>query len=508
MSRRYVSLWLPHWPIDRFRLAARRAGEPTHDGRPLALLHERQGVPRLYAVAPEAAASKLSAGASLADARAICPELLVAPAAVEHDLAALKALALWCGRYGPWVALDGDDGIIMDITGCAHLQGGEASLMGDLEARLTPHGLKVRTAAASNPAAAWAWARFGAGGVLGPARHDAAMAALPTAALRLDPATVQGLVRLGLRRVAEVAAMPAAPLINRFGSTPIERLHLLLGRVQVPFTPFVAPARHTARLSWAEPVATTEGLHAALADATAALCRQLDSTQEGVRHLALDLARLDGAVHHLTARTSKANRDPAALVRLFTDALDGLDVGFGIECLRLAAIEVERLTAHQLATVGGEGGEGDAEAAAARLVDRLAGRLGSARVQRLHPVDSHLPERAQRAVPALQVPASLAPWPLRPPRPLRLLDEPRALGAIAAVPDGAPVRLRLGQISLPVSVAEGPERIAAEWWREPDAEERDYFRVQLQDGRRWWVRREGRYGTAHPPRWTLDGVFT
>ncbi|NBB71750.1 MAG: DNA polymerase Y family protein, partial [Alphaproteobacteria bacterium] len=384
MSRRYVSLWLPTWPIDRFRLEAGRAGEPVHDGAPFALLRAENGGPRLYALAPEAAAAKLRPGLGLADARAICPDLVVADADPARDAEALEALALWCGRYSPWVAVDGDDGVLLDITGCAHLMGGEASLLADLETRLRPFGFRVRAAAASNPAAVWAWARFGAGGVLPAAKTEHAVLDLPVAALRLDADTVAGLERLGFKRVRDLEAVPHAPLATRFGTGPVERLHRLMGRMRVPFTPLAPPARHAVRLAWAEPLGTREGVEAALAEALGRLAGELERAQEGARHLRLDLARLDGAVHRLEVRTARASREAKALARLFRDDLDGLDLGFGVECLRLAAVATERLTARQLAAGGVEGGgEGDGEAAAAQLIDRLSARLGPARVRRL-----------------------------------------------------------------------------------------------------------------------------
>ena len=506
---------MPTWPIDRFRLEARRAGEPDHAATPFALLAPESGGPKLYALAPEAAAAKLRCGLGLADARAICPGLVVADAAPARDAEALQALALWCGRYSPWVAVDGDDGVLLDITGCAHLLGGEASLLADLETRLRPLGFRVRAAAASNPAAAWAWARFGRGGVLASARGERAVLELPVAALGLDAATVAGLERLGFKRVRDLEAVPHAPLATRFGTAPVERLHRLMGRMSVPFTPLAPPARHAVRLAWAEPLGTHEGVEAALGEALTRLAGELARAQEGARHLRLDLARLDGAVHRLEARTARASRDAGALARLFGDDLDGLDLGFGVECLRLAAVATERLTARQLEAGGGEDdGDGDgAGVAAARLIDRLSGRLGPERVRRLVPCDSHLPERASRLVPAREAAVDGGPWPERGPRPLRLLAEPRPVGAVAAVPDGAPRRLRLDGGLQAVIAAEGPERIAPEWWREPDAATRDYHRLDLADGRRLWVRRSGGRGDGRgdgagaAPRWTLAGVF-
>lgn len=491
--------------MDRFRLQARRAGEATHEDRPFALLRAEAGGPRLYALSPEAVAVKLRRGMSLADARAVCPGLHLADAAPERDVQALEALALWCGRYSPWVAVDGADGVLLDITGCAHLMGGEAALLDDVAARLERLGFAVRAAAASNPDAARAWARFGESGVLAASRTEAAVRTLPIAALGLEPETTRGLERLGFKRVRDLEPVPHHALATRFGPTALERLYRLLGRMKAPFVALSPPVRHAVRLGWAEPLGTTEGIEAAIADALASLCRALDHAQLGARTLRLELARLDGALHRLEVRTARASRTPQVLLRLFREGIDGLDIGFGIECLRLAATATEPLGPIQIVSGGSDGGEARADAEA-RLVERLTHRLGADRVRRLRARDSHWPERAVRLVPALDPPPPV-PWPARGPRPLRLLEEPRPVGALAEVPDGAPRRLHLDGRPVMVIAAEGPERIEPEWWRGGEALPRDYHRLDLENGRRLWVRREGRYGSGTPPRWTVDGVF-
>ena len=173
---------------------------------------------------------------------------------------------------------------------------------------------------------------------------------------------------------------------------------------------------------------------------------------------------------------------------------------------------------------GGEAEDGDLAA----LIDRLGSRLGLGNVRRLSPRESYLPERAVAPVPALQettaawralapksapksalgsAPGSTlgsTPGSTGPPRPLRLLPRPEPIEAIALLPDHPPVRFRWRRLSHEVARAEGPERIEPEWWQAAPAlaEEpaRDYFRVEVADGRRYWLyRADGR--------WFLHGIF-
>ena len=497
MSRRYLSLWLPDWPLERLRLKARRAGTPfPAEAVPLALVTPVRGVPRLTAAGPAAQALGLEPGLALADARAICPELAVRAAEPEADAAELAGLALWCGRYSPRVMVDGPDGLAIDLTGCSHLFGGERSLMADLDRRLERLGLTRRLAVAGRLAAAWAWARFGTGGLL-PAEPEA-LTELPAAALRLAPDLLDALRRLGLRRVGQLAALPRATLLTRFGAELPDRLDRLLGRGEEAFVPLREPARFSARIGWPEPIGRTEDITAATRQLLATLCRELERRQLGARRLALGLHRVDGKVARLTVGTGRPVRTPLHLFRLLALELDGVDIGFGVEFMLLEALETAPLAAAQVDLTG----EVD------RLIDQLAQRLGASRVVRLQPVDSHIPERAQALVP---VGGTLRPrpWLSRQPRPLRLLQEPMPVETMAGVPDGPPLWLQRRRERQRVVATAGPERILPEWWRPGDGSTRprDYYLVATADGAALWVSRDGHYGESQPPKWQVRGGF-
>ena len=465
-----------------------------------------KGVPRLVAVNPAARAQGLRPGRGLADAKAACPGILVRAAEPAADAAELETLGLWCTRYSPRVMVDGADGLAVDLTGCSHLFGGEPGVLADLARRLDRLGLTHRLALADGRARAWAWARFGAGGLL-PAQAGDALRALPIAALRLDADLLAALRRLGFRRIGQLAALPRAALLARFGPALALRLDRLLGQAEEEedgFVPLRETRSFTVRIGWPEPIGRTEDVHAAVERLLAGLCRALEREQRGARRLQLDLHRIDGKVVRLGVGTSRPVRDVRCLFRLLALALEGVEVGHGgVEFLLLEATETAPLGAAQ-AELAARHDEADL----ARLVDRLSQRLGAARVVRLEPQGSHVPERAQRLVPAAGgfVPR---PWLARQPRPLRLLPRPRPIEAVALVPDGPPVALGWRGERQRVVAAAGPERILPEWWRpeDADARPRDYHRVTLADGCTFWVHREGSHGEPRPPGWRLHGLF-
>jgi protein ImuB len=504
MSGRWLSLWLPEWPLERARLAARRGGAPfPPDDRPAALLEETAHGPRLSALNRAARALGLGAGMRLSDARAAWPALILQPADPEADRRGLEALAQWCSRWTPWPAPDGADGIALDITGCAHLFGGETGLLADLGRRLAALPLTHRLAIADRRAAAWAWARFGAGGILPAGGAEPWLMELPARALRLDEELVAALERLGLRRIGEVAALPRPALLTRFGPALLARLEALTGEAEEPFVPLRPPERFAARLAWPEPLGRHEDIAAAAVLLLGDLCAALERAQRGGRRFCLSLWRLDGETLEVEVRTGRPVRDAGHLRRLLELRWDGLDLGFGVELMRLEALDTAPLAPRQAGLAAAE----DASALEL-LLDQLAARLGSARVLRPEPVQSHVPERAQRLVPA-GAPLGDGRWLATLPRPMRLLPRPEPVGAVAMVPDSPPVRIDWRQGSHRIVAGHGPERILPEWWRAEGeaAPGRDFYRVDDAEGRRFWLAREGFWGEALPPRWRMMGGF-
>jgi protein ImuB len=514
--RRVISLWLPSFPTDRLsRRGQQSATRRDAPAEALVTVRAHQGSERVACPSVQARAAGIAPEMTLADARALLPSLRVRPADPDGDARALIQLADWCTRYTPWTAVDPSGGesaggLMLDVSGCAHLFGGEAALLEDLLTRLRGLGFACRAGLADTPGAAWAVARFEAGSakagaIAPPGGARAALAALPARALRLAPATAEGLARLGLRLIGDLYPLPRAGLARRFGAAVGQRLDQALGRAREPISPRRPVARWHARLAFAEPVARLDDVAAGTRDLLDELCRLLERSHRGARRLELALYLSDGAVRRLRIGTSRPTRAPDHLSGLLAEhlaALDlGADQGTGVEAMVLAAPVTDPLTALQLSlTPGHERGGG--ETGLAELVDRLGNRLGRANVARLAARQSHLPERASRAVPPLggaRDGGDENAWPTGRDRPLRLLARPEAVEAVAEVPDGPPVLFRWRRVVHRVARAYGPERIAPEWWRAEAREiaTRDYFRVEDSHGRRFWLYRDGLYQPRH-----------
>jgi len=337
-----------------------------------------------------------------------------------------------------------------------------------------------------------------------------AVARLSLAALRLDPAIVAALSRLGLRRIGDVLAQPRGPLARRFGRPLLEALDAATGARDAPITPVRPPPELAVAQDFLEPIVTREAIDATLARLLDRLCRQLEQAGQGARRLALYAFRVDSAVQSVAIGTGLPAREPRHFARLFRDRLETLEPGFGFDRLALEAPLAEAMAGTQgsLPQGSSDGRDGiDAAArqqALAQLLDRLGQRLP---VWRPAPRLSHWPERAIARASAFASIETPPGWPGPAPRPVRLLRRPIALEAIALLPDAPPSLLRAGRTSWRVRRAEGPERIEPEWWRDPrpDRLPRDYYRVELTTGTRLWVCRSGLPGADTAPRWWLHG---
>ncbi|MDR3538335.1 MAG: DNA polymerase Y family protein [Acetobacteraceae bacterium] len=484
--------------------------EAHPEGAPLVtVLHDgRRRV--LAAVDAAGAASGLHGGMVLAQAQAMVPGLAIHDADPAGDAEALRRLAGWCLRYAPLVAADPPDGVWLDVSGCAHLHGGETALLRDLVCRLAAQGLASRAAVADTPGAAHAVARFGdavtaavAGG-----EQAAALAELPIEALRLTPETAAGLRLLGFERVGHLAATPRAPLVRRCGTEVVRRLDQASGAVFEPIAPEVPPTLVQARLGFVEPLLTAEAFSGVIARLVGVVCEALEKAGQGARRLDLLFERVDGAVPAIRIGTARPSRDAQHLARMLDERLERIDPGLGVEAMRLVVPQADPLAYAQAAARLNR--EDAAPPDIAPLVDRLGNRLGAERVYRSAPVESDVPERSVRRVPALMPPGRRG-WPASLPRPVRLLDPPQPVEAMALLPDHPPVAFTWRRIRHRVRRADGPERIAGEWWKR-DGEMRsvrDYFRVEDQEGRRFWIFRRGDGVDAWSGdlRWFLHGFF-
>ena len=453
---------------------------------------------------------------TLAQARAMHPDLVIVQEDAAADAQLLEVIADWCQRYTPLAALDAPDGILLDIAGCAHLFGGEAALVEDLVTRMTGFGFAVRAGVADTIGAAWAVARFSDAAFVASGDERAALAALPLQALRIAGETAAALRRVGFQRIGDILDVPRAPLAARFGIELLRRLDRALGREREPLMPRLPVAPCVAEQPFAEPITHEEDVLAVAERLAQQLAIMLERRGEGIRRIELLLFRTDGKVFRLEAGTSRPIRDAGEVRALFVERLaalsDPLDPGFGFDLARLNVIAAEPCPPQQ-AALDDATDDGDID----RLVDRLSARLGTRRVSRLVAQDSHIPEAAAVALPAQAQRAETdGGWAAfrrfrdvmtLSPRPLRLLSKPELIETVASVPDGPPIRFRWRRALHEVTAAEGPERIEGAWWSESGGPARDYFRVEDTGGHRFWIFRAGLYRDTDAPSWFLHGMF-
>lgn len=473
---------------------------------------------RIAALDERAEALGLKCGMGIADARAMYPAIEIAEEDCEADRRLLESLADWCDRYTPLVAVEGKDGLFLDISGSAHLFGGEKRLLDEMLSCFLHQGFAVSAGLASTPGAAWAAARFS----LSPIREGKekeALWPLPLAALRLPAETRERVESVGLKRAGMLLATPRAPLARRFGKELLLRIDQFLGIVDEPVSPRlpVSPLSVERRLT--EPAMLQSEIEYLAGLLASTLRTELERRGEGARMLRLSLFRVDGVVNRIEIGTSQPLRDPALIRRLFRGrlaALEGaIDAGYGFDLVRLSISATAPFETPQ-AGLAGENADGEEELA--MLADRIRARLGARAVLKPACMESHIPERAALELPYAEAAAgsltatvrkSGQGGPLPPQRPVRLFGHPEQVDVTAEVPEGPPLRFRWRNVTHRVARSEGPERIAPEWWHAAALERtRDYYRVEDDDGHRYWIYREGFYGaeTVHP-RWFLQGLF-
>ncbi|HTT84548.1 MAG TPA: DNA polymerase Y family protein [Rhizomicrobium sp.] len=512
-GRRILALWFPRLPTDRLQ---RKTQAASPDPPPLVIAAKIGNARRISALDRKASRLGLRLHMPLADARAMLPALHVANADEAADRHLLESLADWCLHYTPLVALDPPHGLLLDITGAAHLFGGEKALLDRSRNSLCRQGLAVQGAIAGSAMAAHALARYRNSVVVPPGEDAKAVAMLPVEALALDPATTHAFRHAGLKTIGQAAIRKRSELTARFGAQMVFALDHALGQVNKPISPRIALSDYMAERIFAEPLVAEDAILETLRGLAASLATLLAERGEGARQLEATFFRADGKVRRIAITTAGPTRDPAIIARLFREKLaalaDPLDPGFGFDLIRLAADRAERC---ETETAGFETRTNE-EKEIAFLVDRLAARFGAQCILVFRPNDTHIPEAASVALPAQAAEPSKLLWKSirgredAPRRPLRMFAKPEPIEVPATeVPEGPPKRFRWRRVVHEMAFAEGPERIAMEWWRHQTPQPtRDYFRLEDVNGRRFWVYREGLYiYETGRPRWFLQGLF-
>ena len=539
-ERRFLCLYLPYWPTQYLKRA-----DPGLTA-PLALYEKIKGGLRLVSLDPQAQAAGLRPGQALADARALLPGLTVLEQDTDFLASAFAQFADWHSNASPLVGVLNDKApfgdLVLDITGVAHLFGGEAAMLRMVLGRLRTLDYSVSGAIAPTIGAAWALTHFGSGGIVGSEQLSDALDTLPVAALRLDEKQVSLLTQMGLTRIGALRTRPRKPMQARFGASLILRLDQAYGHIKERMTPRLPPADHFVERKFFEPISTLEDVLRTMEGLAQDLAQMLETAGLGGQSFHLFLYRVDHKVMTLSLNAARLTRDAVHIASLFRHRAQRLeqenfDPGFGIDMVRLAASSLDRLEPGQAGVFETDNGARDIE----QLTDRLASRLGPLSVLKTELVASHIPERAARLVPALVQQAQNMVRPDERERPLRLLPQPEPVAISAEVPDGLPAAMIWRRQRYRLVKAAGPERISAEWWRrgerlklvpaerpkppapgekpkplpyvpelplfDPMTGMRDYYIVEDGEGHRFWVFRLGLYGGAVHPVWYLHGVF-
>jgi len=499
MNKRFVALFFPHLKTDW--LAIRR---PELRDSPLTLSAKEKN--RVIITAANRAAEKegLGPGMVVADARAIVPTLTVMDDRADRAFKLLRGLGEWGIRFTPLAAVDGDDGLILDVSGVPHLWGGEEPYLKEILRRLRTAGYDVRGAMADTMLAAWAIARFKKGyPIIAPGKQAEALAPLPAAALRLEPETTERLQQLGLTTIAKFMSIPRGALRRRFGPDLLQRLDKALGYEEETLEPIHPVELFAERLPCLEPIQTRTGIEIALQRLLNMLCQRLQEEGKGLRTATFRGYRLDGKVQEIAISTTRATQQASHLFALFEIKLGTIEPDLGIELFVLEAPKVEDAGPAQVTLWSGSSGLEDTGLAA--LLDRFVGKFGAGAIRRYLPEERYWPERSIRESTDLREEPQTA-WRTDRTRPIHLLPHPEPIQVTAPIPDYPPMLFRYKGVLHRTSRADGPERIEREWWID-QGPHRDYYSVEDEEGRRYWLFRSGHYRDGDSPEWFIHGFF-
>ena len=499
MKKRFVSIWFRHLTTDWFTLR-----QPRLRTLPFVLRSPSHGRMVITASNAMAQTHSVTVGMVLADARAIIPDLEVLDD--KPDLAGelLHRLAEWCIRFTPLAAIDLPDGLLLDVTGCAHLWGGDQFYVAEIVKKLNARGYDVRASMADTPGVAWAVARFAKEPlIIAPGQHVEALLPLPPEALRLQVDTVMRLHKLGLHRISQFIRMPRSSLRRRFGPHFLQRLDMALGREEEGIQPVQPPDPYQERLPCLEPIVTATGIEIALDRLLKTLCYRLHQEQKGLRIAVFKGYRVDGKIEQLEIGTHHPSHNVNHLFKLFEVKLPTIEPALGIELFVLEAPKVEDYFPEQRKVWEGSGGLEDTRLS--ELIDSLAVKIGMKAIHRYLPEEHYWPEHSYKLASTLHEKLT-ASWKADRLRPLQLLPIPERIEVTAPIPDYPPMLFRHKGKLHTIIKADGPERIEQEWWLQ-QGQHRDYYSVEDEEGRRYWLFRLGHYDDK-VYQWFLHGFFS
>lgn len=499
MAKRFMSIWFRYLSTDWF---IRR--QPELVAIPFVLSAPDHGRMVITAANALAQAQGIAIGMAVADARAIIPALKVLDDKPDLSNTSLTGLAEWCIRFTPVVAIDLPDGLMLDVTGCAHLWGGEQQYLDEINNRFKHFGYAVRIAIADTIGAAWAMARYGQqNAIIKSGEQISALQPLPPSCLRIDTAIAERLEKLGLRQISSFISMPRPSLRRRFGKALLKQLDKASGHEEESIIPVLPIEPYYERLPCLEPIVTATGIAIALQRLLDALCKRLSQEEKGLRGALFKCYRIDGKMEKIEIGTNRPTCNVKHLFKLFEIKIDAIEPALGIELFTMEALKVEALAIVQERLWEDHYGLDDT--GLSELLDRIAGKMGAGKIHRYVPDEHYWPERSFKAALTINEPLQTI-WKIDRPRPLQLLSKPAAIEVTAPIPDYPPMNFRYNGKLHKIMKADGPERIEQEWWLQ-QGQHRDYYAVEDEEGHRYWLFRLGHYDAAKSYQWFIHGFF-
>ncbi len=498
MSKRYVLIWFRYLRTDWF---ARR--QPILRDTPFVLSSPVHG--RMVITAANAVAHTygIDIDMTVADARVILPSLKILDDKPEHSNILLKGLAEWCIRYTPYVGIDSADGLVLDATGCTHLWGGEEAYLTDIVSRLKSLGYHVHATMASTMGAAWAIAHYGNEYCIVKSNQEAAaLVSLPVEALRIEPEIAEKLLSLGLKQIGKIIGMQRSALRRRFGEHILQRLDQAVGNKVEVIEPVLPVEPYAERLPCLASIVTATGIEIALQRLLETICHQLQQEQKGLRVAILKCFRADNKLVQIEIGTNHPSYNSVHLFKLFEQKIETIEPGPGIDLFILEARKVEPVSPLQQKLWQKSIGLDNIHLS--ELMDRFSGKFGANHIHRFLPAEHYWPERSFKSTSSLDEKPTFA-WSADKRRPLQLLPKPEYIEVTAPVPDYPPMNFRYKGKLHKIIKADGPERIEQEWWLQ-QGQHRDYYYVEDEEGRRYWLFRSGHYGDSSY-QWFIHGFF-
>lgn len=498
MKQRFVAIWFRYLKTDWF---TRRHPELVE--KPFVLFNKVNGRMMVSAANKIAEQKGIFKGTILADARAIEPLLEIKEDNPELFKKVLERFAEWFIRYSPIVAVDSDDGIIINCSGCTHLWGGEENYLKEISLRLANEGYTIHAAMAATIGTAWAVTRFGThASIIESGNEINALATLPGEALRISDEAVERLHKLGLYTISDFINMPRPALKRRFGIEFIRQLNYALGYENEIISPVEKPLPYQERLNCLEPIVTVKGIEIALEKLIEAICKRLKGEEKGLRHAIFKAYRIDGKIEKLEVHVGKPSNNEQHIFKLFALKINTIEPALGIELFTLDAIQVEDNPAVQ-EQIFNNAGNDLGNTGIAELIDRIAGKIGEQKIQRFLPDEHYWPERSVKKANSLEDKPALN-WSDTITRPLKILLEPESIMVTAPIPDYPPMLFKHKGKLHKIIKADGPERIEQEWWLQKGLH-RDYYHVEDEEGNRYWLFRSGHYNNEQRDQWYLHG---